>query len=184
MTQRISAIPTSYAGVEFRSATEARFAAWCDKRGLEWFYEPEGFEFAGVRYLPDFYIPSGKWIVEVKPPMFMDECWKIKEMQLVLPSFHYAIGTMDREVFKWAAHSDWNGCGRHNMQPVNWVTPSDFLYDSDQMWFCRECTRPFFPTSGGWECPHCEHYGGNAGFSEGEIPFNGRPLSEFKRTSR
>ena len=66
----IKAIETAYKGYRFRSRLEARWAVFFDALGLEWQYEPEGFEFeGGVRYLPDFYLPkfdSGVY-VEVKP---------------------------------------------------------------------------------------------------------------------
>lgn len=47
---RIAAIPTMYAGVQFRSRLEARWAAFFDIVGLKWDYEP--FDLAG--WIPDF----------------------------------------------------------------------------------------------------------------------------------
>lgn len=40
----IKAIETCYAGCRFRSRLEARWAVFFDALGLEWEYEPEGFE--------------------------------------------------------------------------------------------------------------------------------------------
>lgn len=61
------AIETRYAGCHFRSRLEARWAVVFDELGIEWQYEPEGFEGAfGGRYLPDFYLPHGSTWVEVK----------------------------------------------------------------------------------------------------------------------
>lgn len=64
----MKAIETEYNGYRFRSRLEARWAVFLDYLGLDYQYEPEGFELEGVgRYLPDFYVPSwGAW-VEVKP---------------------------------------------------------------------------------------------------------------------
>jgi hypothetical protein len=63
----MKAIPTTYAGVEFRSRLEASVAAHFDKIGLRWDYEPEGFELSdGTRYLPDFYLPQARAWLEVK----------------------------------------------------------------------------------------------------------------------
>lgn len=50
----IKAIPTRYKGYHFRSRLEARWAVFFDALGLDWEYEPEGFEWEGKRYLPDF----------------------------------------------------------------------------------------------------------------------------------
>jgi hypothetical protein len=52
------AIPTIYGGVQFRSRTEARWANFFDDLHVAWQYEPAGYEFDGVRYLPDFWLPD------------------------------------------------------------------------------------------------------------------------------
>lgn len=53
----ITAIQTAYKGYHFRSRLEARWAVFFDALGLQWEYEPEGFEMPdGRRYLPDFFI--------------------------------------------------------------------------------------------------------------------------------
>ena len=52
------AIQTRYKGYHFRSRLEARWAVFFDAMGLEWEYEPEGFELpSGEWYLPDFFLP-------------------------------------------------------------------------------------------------------------------------------
>lgn len=65
----IPAIPTLYAGVLFRSRTEARWARFWDALDIRWEYEPQGFVAAGIPYLPDFAVfPAlGLLWVEVKP---------------------------------------------------------------------------------------------------------------------
>lgn len=50
----IQAIETLYAGCRFRSRLEARWAVFFDHLGIEWQYEPQGFETNYGRYLPDF----------------------------------------------------------------------------------------------------------------------------------
>lgn len=68
----LKAIQTEYKGYRFRSRLEARWAVFFDTLGLEYEYEPEGFDCAGVWYLPDFRIidPSTDgfdlWL-EIKP---------------------------------------------------------------------------------------------------------------------
>jgi len=52
----IRAIETAYKGYRFRSRLEARWAVFFDALGIEWQYEPEGFELEAGRYLPDFLI--------------------------------------------------------------------------------------------------------------------------------
>lgn len=63
-----SAIETTYDGNRFRSRLEARWAVWFNAAGLNYVYEPEGFEFSdGISFLPDFYIPEWNAFVEIKP---------------------------------------------------------------------------------------------------------------------
>jgi hypothetical protein len=67
---KIKAIQTRYKGYSFRSRLEARWAVFFDALGLEWEYEPEGFDLGDAGwYLPDFRVTSGNithWY-EVKP---------------------------------------------------------------------------------------------------------------------
>lgn len=65
----VKAIETVYNGYRFRSRLEARWAVFFDAAGIEYEYEPEGFELEdGTKYLPDFYLPEYDWYVEIKPP--------------------------------------------------------------------------------------------------------------------
>lgn len=63
--QTISAIPTDYRGVHFRSRLEAKWACFFDNVGWPWEYEP--FDLQG--YIPDFILPlkPGHVLFEVKP---------------------------------------------------------------------------------------------------------------------
>lgn len=63
----IKAIETTYKGYRFRSRLEARWAVFFDALGIEYQYEVEGFEFEGQRYLPDFWLPTAKMWIEIKP---------------------------------------------------------------------------------------------------------------------
>jgi hypothetical protein len=63
----IRAIDTHYDGYTFRSRLEARWALWMDATGIQYEYEPEGYEMDGVRYLPDFWLPERECWAEVKP---------------------------------------------------------------------------------------------------------------------
>lgn len=63
----IKPIETIYNGYRFRSRLEARWAVFFDLMGIEYQYEPEGFDLGeGYRYLPDFYLPNEDVWVEIK----------------------------------------------------------------------------------------------------------------------
>lgn len=67
----MNAIPTMYAGVQFRSRLEARWACFLDLLEVRWAYEP--FDLAG--YIPDFIIdPGAQILLEIKP------AWSAEEM--------------------------------------------------------------------------------------------------------
>ena len=67
-------IETVYNGYKFRSRLEARWAVFFDALGVNYEYEPEGFELSnGDKYLPDFYLPELETFVEVKPENFTIE---------------------------------------------------------------------------------------------------------------
>jgi hypothetical protein len=53
----LTAIPTRYGGVQFRSRLEARWAAFFDLAGWRWQYEP--IDLAG--WIPDFRGPECQW---------------------------------------------------------------------------------------------------------------------------
>lgn len=60
-------IQTLYKGCRFRSRLEARWAVFFDELELPWEYEKEGFQLAdGMRYLPDFWLPTMDCFFEVK----------------------------------------------------------------------------------------------------------------------
>lgn len=62
----IKPIETVYNGYRFRSRLEARWAVFFDALGIEYEYEPEGFNKNNTYYLPDFYLPSFGVYFEVK----------------------------------------------------------------------------------------------------------------------
>ncbi len=74
---KIAAIPTQYAGVNFRSRLEARWAAVFDLLGWKWEYEP--IDLYG--YIPDFML--GNLLVEIKPHIgtdwYIDAVTKIRQ---------------------------------------------------------------------------------------------------------
>lgn len=62
----MKSIETRYAGCNFRSRLEARWAVFFDALNMRWQYEPEGFELSTGRYLPDFWLPETQVWIEIK----------------------------------------------------------------------------------------------------------------------
>ncbi|MGZ6281809.1 MAG: hypothetical protein ACXWQ5_00825 [Ktedonobacterales bacterium] len=62
----VRSIPTVYKGIQFRSKLEATTAELLDRVEIEWMFEEEGFDLSGVWYLPDFYLPDNRMVLEVK----------------------------------------------------------------------------------------------------------------------
>lgn len=70
------AIQTKYNGYRFRSRLEARWAVFFDVLDLRYEYEPEGFDFGNAgAYLPDFYLPTLKLYIEIKPSLEKEGDW-------------------------------------------------------------------------------------------------------------
>lgn len=85
INQNIKVIETSYKGYRFRSRLEARWAVFFDALGVEWVYEPDGYDLVSLgRYLPDFFLPEYGLFAEVKPGAFSPEeqakCYALREM--------------------------------------------------------------------------------------------------------
>ena len=66
MNDKIKAIETVYKGCRFRSRLEARWAVFFDCLGMEWRYEAEGYQLKNRWWLPDFWLPKLKVLVEIK----------------------------------------------------------------------------------------------------------------------
>ena len=63
----IKPIETGYNDYRFRSRLEARYAVFFDVLGVEYQYEPEGYDLGEAGwYLPDFYLPKHNAFIEVK----------------------------------------------------------------------------------------------------------------------
>lgn len=62
----MKAIETVYNNYRFRSRLEARWAVFFDTLGIEYRYEPEGYDLDGLWYLPDFWLPQQQCWVEIK----------------------------------------------------------------------------------------------------------------------
>jgi hypothetical protein len=91
MKERIKAIPQMYKGIKFRSTLEARWAIVFNELGIEWHYEPEGFDIDGIRYVPDFVLTNignvKNLFVEVKGFFDEEDLEKIKAFGKEYPLF-------------------------------------------------------------------------------------------------
>lgn len=64
----MQAIDTVFKGYKFRSRLEARWAVFFDTLGIDFDYEPEGFNLGDAGYyLPDFWLPHLQMWFEIKP---------------------------------------------------------------------------------------------------------------------
>ena len=108
---KIKAIPTKYAGVQFRSRLEARWAAFFDLCGWVWEYEP--FDLDG--WIPDFKIEGddGSLLVEIKPISEFDSAVGKKIESACLASEYEGemlLLGLAPDVIADPYHSDW-ACG-------------------------------------------------------------------------
>lgn len=88
MKTSLTAIPTTYAGVDFRSRLEARYAAFFDLVEWRWEYEPINLR----GWIPDFRVDPAYYgdyganflLVEVKPYRSIDEFKGTVEYKLAI----------------------------------------------------------------------------------------------------
>jgi DNA-directed RNA polymerase subunit RPC12/RpoP len=71
--EKIKAIQTEYNGYLFRSKLEAHWAVFFDELGLDYLYEPEGFQLEEHNYLPDFLFPEGFFLYDTKK--YLKKIW-------------------------------------------------------------------------------------------------------------
>jgi hypothetical protein len=134
--RRVSAIPTLWRGIQFRSRLEARWAAFFTELKLPWEYEPTDLEW----YIPDFIInfKRRRLLVEIKPAQEDLEYAKHK-----------------------IKHSGWEGDSLIAIagQTREWgvMLDGDTPWDAAMLGFCLKCKTPTLVSSGGrWECRSCD----------------------------
>jgi len=170
----VTAIPTKYEGVVFRSRMEARFAKWCNSWGIKWLYEPEGYEFDGNRYLPDFYLPESDTLVEVKPIIAKEETFKIKKLMDCLGAndWQEVEGKEDDLYYEnrkeaWVVQLDTKGCTFISCQ-IDYSWEDTLNGDGIGPVLCAKCKKPYLIGYALWDCRHCGHYDGDHSFIYGE----------------
>lgn len=144
---KAKAIETVYKGYRFRSRTEARWAVFFDTAGIEWMYEPEGFEMSdGTRYLPDFYLPESKTFFECKGIMSTEDLYKILMF----------INESDNPVVVGYPDMTFMACSKTDQYSLESKSNSAIVR-------CTECGGIYFLGIGGsWACRCCGAYDGNS----------------------
>jgi hypothetical protein len=155
MEINIKPIETEYNGYRFRSRLEARWAVFFDTLGIQYEYEPEGFQLSdGTLYLPDFYLPQSKAFFEVKG--VMSEADEHKVTQMIKDSNHEVIVGYDGLRFV--------ACDEFGIEDTEYCLADG---GESRLCRCRKCGNYFFMgMSGSWNCRVCGYYDGNAGFDE------------------
>lgn len=156
----IKAIPTNYKGIAMRSRLEARFAEWCDTNGQNWIYEPEGFSDGVRHYLPDFYLPNSRLIVEVKPPINIGETDKKIDWLLQSEQFNnYGLAVVSLEpnffLLRYSEPVD-----SHELEGSSFQRDWN-MSGSVAAGFCRKCGSLHFYGYGSWRCNGCGYYDGD-----------------------
>jgi hypothetical protein len=105
------AIPTGYAGTEFRSRLEAGWAATLDLYGIAWEYEPEKVRLAsGKGYVPDFRLPELATVIEAKGP-HMNRLDKTREYAKENPQTVVIVGYSPAQrtlsPYVWESYMQW-----------------------------------------------------------------------------
>lgn len=127
---QLRAIPTEYAGTQFKSRFEANTAQQFDKCGWPWQYEPQSFLLRSGHYWPDFYLPEQRLWVECRG-------YEGKDQQL----FEFADGQA-LLVLRWSGYGSflWS----NNADLASWH-------------FCLGCSKSYiYPTFQAVRCPHCQ----------------------------
>jgi len=121
----VRVIQTIYKGYKFRSRLEARWAVCLDTLGIEWEYEPEGFDLICGYYLPDFWLPypeehnysgypnAGHWL-EIKGQEPSQH-----ELSALL---HLAIATNHSSFVVWGSPWDYKSYYAHRSGNHGWHT--------------------------------------------------------------
>ena len=159
---RQAGIPTTYAGIRFRSRLEAKWAAFFDLVGWPWEYEP--FDCDG--WIPDFLL-KGRCpvLIDVKPMYHFDE-WQGYAAKIAGSNPPYPAAVVGAGLLE---------CGRRFHDSCFGVFVTDDCADSSPMWhhagcdltFGRHCGKlnglTYMTTEGGWACGLCGEHGKHYG---------------------
>jgi hypothetical protein len=184
----ISPIETKYRGYRFRSRLEARWAVFFDTLGVEWMYEPEGFDLGKSGwYLPDFYVPHLDLYLEVKPYRHPDGNAEEK-----MDAFRWSVGPialvfgLPMEAYKQAiifCHdtTDSSGGSYQNDGFFWWCRVCHSLYfnvtdDDSRLMRGGRTLHPTWHMGGGWRVDICNTIHRQAEWTSGMV--EARPIME------
>jgi hypothetical protein len=129
----IAAVPTRYAGVQFRSRLEARWAVFFDLIDWRWEYEPLDLD----GYIPDFIISfeSRPLLVEVKPATHREDLTE-------------AMRTIETRAIEWLSpdRNPWPGLDARFAH----LNSEEFDHDAWNRWCTR--TRDALVVGANWQC--------------------------------
>ena len=198
----IKAIETVYNGYKFRSRLEARWAVFFDAMGIEYEYEPQGFDLGELGwYLPDFWLPQvGMW-AEVKGAPFTDE--ERQKCEAIALGAECSVLMLDGPPAArnyWAFVPDWcyeetgPGFEDYRRTKIEGVSLCDYQIDRAYLHESR-----FYASTGAgdWEianpynhpiscvCGYCDQFGAiraarQARFEHGEQPVTAAMLKEAR----
>lgn len=158
----IKPIATIYHGVQFRSRTEAQWAAFFDAAGMPWAYEPTRYDlsqaprlredparYAGLEslsYLPDFHLDGSVWL-EVKPDT---DLLAIETQRLEL------LANLTRETVLLVCGEPWPDKYQLYCFSEFWAEGGDPLLDPRVFSRCRKCNGLWHYSENGWGSLNCE----------------------------
>lgn len=149
----IHAIPTSYAGVNFRSRLEARWAAFFDLIAWPWEYEPV--ELDG--YIPDFVLKFYRpLLVEVKPVEVV-EYFAQHKAKIDASGWRHRALIVGSYLFN-GQHGD--GCMAGLMRDKAVDNAEEWWWGWSSIVRCLQCGYALVSDDGCWECIRCGAYDG------------------------
>jgi len=145
-----SGIPTVYNGIRMRSRLEAKYAAFFDRLGWAWEYEPIDLD----GYIPDFIVDPGSELIlfEVKG---MDEELDAAKLKIEFSGW-------DGEAIVASGQLEHSNIG-------SFLERSDvvFQWDGAELFYCLSCGEVSpRPSGGDWRCRACGIRGGNSHVGE------------------
>lgn len=163
----ISAIPTKYSDVEFRSRLEARWAAFFDSLRWRWEYEPVDLN----GYIPDFILDFRKpLLVEVKPVLSFGEFENYTD-KIESSGWDGEAIIVGAKVFE--SDSQFDSCVLGmlgELPPVGARRKNELWWDEGQLDACPGCRHGISHVTGSYHCRRCGAYDGNLhGVPMGEI---------------
>lgn len=164
-SKKHGAIRTEYNGRMFRSKLEADYARAFDALQVSYNYEKSGRYFGDVFYLPDFWLPHSRQIVEVKGVFEPSDCRKIHAVLTEIEP--HAFAQHDVPIVACLPGGEFYGWARQEGAAIRVGTDAawlDFLTKNAiavDLLRCSACSQWWFAaTDESWRCRCCGAYDG------------------------